>query len=98
MKDKAQFKALYAYSPYHHVRAGVKYPPVLFLTGANDPRVDPMQSRKMTARLQSVGATCLLRTSANSGHGIGSSLQEQIEEAVDVDAFLFDQLGIDFRP
>jgi prolyl oligopeptidase len=98
VKDEAQFRALYAYSPYHHVRAGVKYPPVLFLTGANDPRVDPMQSRKMTARLQSVGATCLLRTSANSGHGIGSSLRERIEEAVDVDAWLLDQLGVEYRP
>ncbi len=98
VKDEAQFKALYAYSPYHHVREGVKYPPVLFLTGANDPRVDPMQSRKMTARLQSVGASCLLRTSANSGHGMGSSLKQRIEEAVDVDAFLFDQLGIDYQP
>ncbi len=96
--DEAQFKALYAYSPYHHVTAGTKYPDVLFLTGANDPRVDPMQSRKMTARLQAAGATCLLRTSANSGHGFGSSLGERIEQAVDVDAFLFHELGVDYRP
>jgi prolyl oligopeptidase len=98
VKDEAQFRALYAYSPYHHVKAGVKYPPVLFLTGANDPRVDPLQSRKMTARLQAAGATALLRTSSNSGHGMGSSLRERIEEAVDVDAFLFNELGIDYRP
>jgi prolyl oligopeptidase len=98
IKDKAQFDALYAYSPYQHVKSGVKYPTVLFLTGANDPRVDPMQSRKMTARLQEAGATCLLRTSANSGHGIGSSLSERIEQSVDVDAFLFNQLGVDYKP
>src|SRR6185295_8968846 len=97
VKDEAQFRALYAYSPYHHVRDGDRYPPTLFLTGANDPRVDPLQSRKMTARLQMAGATCLLRTSANAGHGIGSSLQQRIEEAVDVDAFLFAQLGVDNR-
>ncbi len=97
VKDETQFKALYAYSPYHHVSTGVKYPPVLLLTGANDPRVDPMQSRKMTARLQEVGATCLLRTSANSGHGMGSSLSQRIEEAVDVNAFLFTQLGVAYR-
>jgi prolyl oligopeptidase len=97
VKDKAQFEALYAYSPYHHVKAGVTYPAVLFLTGANDPRVDPMQSRKMTARLQAAGATCLLRTSSNSGHGIGSSLSERIEQNVDVDAFLFDQLGVKYE-
>jgi len=98
VKDAAQFKALHAYSPYHHVQEGVKYPDILFLTGANDPRVDPMQSRKMTARLQAAGANCLLRTSANSGHGIGSSLNERIEEQVDVDAYFFAELGVDYRP
>jgi prolyl oligopeptidase len=98
VKDEAQFQALHAYSPYHHVSTGTKYPAILFLTGANDPRVDPMQSRKMTARLQAAGASCLLRTSANSGHGMGSSLSQRIEESVDVDAFLFSQLGVEYRP
>jgi hypothetical protein len=41
--DAEQFRALFAYSPYHHVRDGTQYPAILFLTGANDPRVDPMQ-------------------------------------------------------
>lgn len=98
VKDPAQFKALHAYSPYHHVKEGVKYPPVLFMTGANDPRVDPMQSRKMTAKLQSVGATALLRTSSNSGHGAGTALSEQIEQSVDVNAFYFHHLGVSYRP
>jgi prolyl oligopeptidase len=97
VKDAAQFRALYAYSPYQHVVDGTAYPAVLFLTGANDPRVNPANSRKMTARLQaatSSKAPVLLRTSANTGHGIGSSLDEQIEEDADVWAFLFDQLGL----
>lgn len=98
VKDQAQFTALFAYSPYHHVRSDAHYPAILFLTGANDPRVDPLQSRKMTARLQAAGAKVLLRTSADSGHGMGSSLQQRIEEAVDVNAFLFAQLGLDYRP
>jgi prolyl oligopeptidase len=98
--DPTQFRALHAYSPYHHVKDGVRYPSVLFLTGANDPRVDPMQSRKMTARLQAATPSdvpILLRTSANSGHGAGTGLSERIEQTVDVFAFLFDQLGIRFR-
>jgi prolyl oligopeptidase len=73
---------------------------VLFLTGANDPRVDPMQSRKMTARLQAAttsGAPILLRTNASSGHGLDTSLSEQIEEYVDVFSFLFDQLAVKVR-
>jgi prolyl oligopeptidase len=101
VKDRASFDALYAYSPYHHVADGTKYPPILMMTGANDPRVDPMQSRKMTARLQAAAAgspMILLRTSASSGHGIGSSLGEKVGEAADVDAFLFDRLGVDYRP
>jgi prolyl oligopeptidase len=101
VEDPQQFKVLYAYSPYHHVADGRAYPPVLFLTGANDPRVDPMHSRKMAARLQAAtgGKTpVLLRTSASSGHGIGSSLDEKIGETLDVYAFLFDKLGVTYRP
>src|SRR5438094_9318114 len=49
VKDPDQFKALYAYSPYHHVNGGTKYPSILFMTGANDGRVAPYHSRKMLA-------------------------------------------------
>ena len=101
VKIPEQFKALYAYSPYHHVKDGVKYPATLFLTGANDPRVDPMHSRKMTARLQAATASTepiLLRTSSSSGHGLDTGLDERIAQTVDVDVFMFDQLGIDYRP
>ena len=97
VKDAAQFQALYAYSPYQHVTEGTAYPAVLLLTGANDPRVNPANSRKMTARLQaatSSNAPILLRTSSNTGHGIDSSLDEQVEQGADVWAFLFDQLGL----
>jgi prolyl oligopeptidase len=99
VQDPDQFEALYAYSPYHNVDDGVAYPAVLFLTGANDPRVDPMQSRKMTARLQaasSSGLPILLRTSADTGHG-GLPLSEKIEQIVVVYGFIFDQLGIEFE-
>ena len=52
VKDPEQFKALYAYSPYHHVQKGIAYPAVLMLTGATDGRVNPMHSRKFAAALQ----------------------------------------------
>lgn len=100
VKDADQFKALLAYSPYHNVKAGTKYPAALFLTGANDPRVDPMHSRKMVARLQAATSSktpILLRTSATSGHGLGTALAERIEEQVDIYAFLFAQLGVAVR-
>jgi prolyl oligopeptidase len=96
--DPDQFRALYAYSPYHHVRDGTQYPAILFMTGANDPRVDPMQSRKMTARLQATGTKqpVLLRTSGNTGHGIGTPLDARIAQDVDMYSFLFAQLGVMF--
>lgn len=100
VKDPEQFRALYAYSPYHHVEDGVDYPAVLFMTGENDPRVDPMQSRKMVARLQAAspaGGPFLLRTSSDTGHGQGTPLDERIAQQVDVFAFIFSQLGVTFQ-
>ncbi len=100
VKDPAQFKALHAYSPYHNVGAA-PYPPTLFLTGANDPRVDPMQSRKMTARLQAATTgqqPILLRTSMDSGHGGQTALDERIAQAVDVFAFVFHHLRVTVEP
>jgi len=101
VKDPEQFKALYAYSPYHHVKDGTAYPAILMPTGENDHRVNPMQSRKMIARLQaadSSGRPILLRTSSSAGHGIGTSLDERIEQDADVFSFLFDQLGVQYTP
>ncbi len=92
--DADQFRALYAYSPYHHVTDGRQYPAVLFTTGEHDGRVNPAHSRKMTARLQAAGASVLLRVSAHAGHGMGSSRSEVIAEQTDVWAFLFEQLGM----
>jgi prolyl oligopeptidase len=98
VKDPEQFKALYAYSPYHHVRDGVKYPAVLLTTGANDGRVNPAQSRKMAARLQAATGSdlpILFHCTASAGHGIGTSLKDRIAEQANILAFLFDQLGVD---
>jgi prolyl oligopeptidase len=96
VKESDQFRALYAYSPYHHVRDGTQYPAILFTTGANDPRVDPMNSRKMTARLRASGTKkpVLLRTSGTSGHGIGMALGEWIDELADIYGFLLAQWGL----
>ena len=98
--NRDHFKAMRAYSPFHNVKDGTNYPATIFFTGANDPRVDPMQSRKMTARLQAAspsGPPILLRTSANSGHGGDTGLSQRIEEAVDAQAFLFHHLGVKYH-
>jgi prolyl oligopeptidase len=97
VKDPEQFKALYAYSPYHHVVDGTKYPSILFMTGANDGRVAPYHSRKMVARLDEANKSAnpiLLRTSSSAGHGIGTALSERIKQLADEYSFLFAQLGM----
>ena len=97
VKDPDQFKALYAYSPYHHVNGGTKYPSILFMTGANDGRVAPYHSRKMLARLSEANKSSnpiLLRTSTSSGHGIGTALSERIKQLADEYSILFAQLGM----
>ena len=97
VKNPEQFKALYAYSPYHHVVDGTKYPSILMMTGANDGRVAPYHSRKMTARLEEANKSdnpILLRTSSSAGHGIGTALSERIKQLADIYAFLFAQLDM----
>jgi prolyl oligopeptidase len=98
-ENAVQFKWLYAYSPYHHVKAGTEFPAVLFTTADSDSRVDPMHARKMTALMQASAANgssrtrpILLRVEANAGHGPGTPVGKQIEESTDVYSFLFWQL------
>ena len=97
VKDRAQFEALYAYSPYHHVKDGTKYPAVLLTTGEHDGRVAPYNSLKMAARLQAAtasGEPVLLRVSTDTGHGIGTGLEKRIEQSADAYAFLMSELGM----
>jgi prolyl oligopeptidase len=101
IRDPEQFRALYAYSPYHRVSEDVRYPAVLLTTGENDGRVNPMQSRKMAARLQAAtakGRPIFFLTTGEAGHGIGSPLNVTIEELTDYMAFLLDQLGMRWPP
>jgi prolyl oligopeptidase len=96
-KDVAQFQALYADSPYHHVKDGTPYPAVLMLTGETDGRVNPAHSRKMIARLQAATSSkqpVMLTINAHAGHGMGSALSIVVNQYADIDAFLFDQLGM----
>ncbi len=95
-EDEAQFKALYAYSPYHHVVKGTKYPAVLFCTAANDDRVDPMHARKMAAALQAATGSpnpIIVRVESQSGHGGGDQVKKTIEMGTDIWGFLIHELG-----
>ncbi|MFZ0879793.1 MAG: prolyl oligopeptidase family serine peptidase, partial [Candidatus Acidiferrales bacterium] len=95
--DAAQFKYLYAYSPYQNVKKGTLYPAVLFVTGDGDTRVAPLHARKMAARLQAATASdrpILLLYDTKSGHSGGRPLNKQIEEGTDILSFLYSQLGV----
>jgi prolyl oligopeptidase len=98
VKERAQFEALYAYSPLRNVRDGASYPAVLVMAGDADARVNPAQSRKMVARLQQgnpSGRVILLRTANSSGRDgdlRGMSLSERIEQASDEYGFLVHEL------
>ncbi|HXI29304.1 MAG TPA: prolyl oligopeptidase family serine peptidase, partial [Vicinamibacterales bacterium] len=97
--DPEQFRALFAYSPYHHVVDGTKYPAIILFSGTNDPRVNPADSRKFAARLQAASASgdpVLLRISG-SGHGFGTSLSDALSQTADQYAFLFARLSMPVR-
>ncbi|HZU41460.1 MAG TPA: prolyl oligopeptidase family serine peptidase, partial [Terriglobales bacterium] len=88
-------------SPYHHVKEGVLYPAIMFMTADTDTRVDPMHAKKMAALMQAKAANgqsrerpILLRIEPKAGHGAGKPVSKLIEEGTDVWSFLFWQLGI----
>jgi prolyl oligopeptidase len=99
-EDAAQFKWLRAYSPYHHVQEGTRYPAVLLATAESDTRVDPLHARKMAARLQAAtsgSAPILLRLESQAGHGAGKPVSKVLDELVDTWSFIYLALGLEWR-
>lgn len=98
VEDPETFTALRAYSPYHNVVDHTSYPAVLLTAGEHDTRVDAWHAKKMTARLQAATSSeqdALLRLES-TGHLTGS-LDQSIDEATDLHAFLLDQLDFGYR-
>jgi prolyl oligopeptidase len=94
--NEAEFKALYAYSPIHNVKAGVKYPATLTTTADHDDRVVPAHSFKYAAALQAAQGgdnPVLIRIDTKSGHG-ASSTTKAIEQNADIYSFLMHNLGV----
>ena len=94
-ENPEQFKYLYAYSPYHHVKKGTKYPAVLFITGDADTRVAPLHARKMAALVQAStgsGKPVMLRYFISAGHAGGQPASEQIKNLAEIMSFLLRQL------
>jgi prolyl oligopeptidase len=100
--DPDGFKGLFAMDAYQHVKDGTAYPGILLTAGINDPRVDPSQPAKMTARLQAATSSkkpVLLRVDYDAGHGMGSTRAQHDLEYSDEMSFLLWQFGDpDFQP
>ncbi len=95
--DPTEFQALYAYSPYHQLKAGAKYPATLITTGDHDDRVVPAHSFKFGAALQHAqagSAPTLLRIETRAGHGAGKPTRMRIDEAADQLTFVVRNLGM----
>ena len=100
-EDPEDFKALLAYSPYHNVREGVRYPSTLIYTADHDDRVVPAHSFKFAAALQHAHAgdnPVLIRIDTKAGHGAGKPTSKQIEEWTDLWGFLVDNLKMKLPP
>jgi len=97
VENPDEFRALLAYSPYHNIHTGAKYPPTLITTGDHDDRVFPAHSFKFAAALQAAqggDAPALIRIDVKAGHGVGKPTSKLIEEASDQLAFLVKSLGV----
>lgn len=95
VKDPRQFAWMLKQSPYQNVVRGRPYPAILMMTGKNDPRVDPYNSRKMIARLQADSSSSfpiLLLQSSGRGHGMGTAFDARVQERVDSATFFDSQL------
>jgi len=95
-ENDKQFSYLLKYSPYHNVKAGTAYPAVMFFTGDNDTRVDPLHVRKMTALMQAAstgGRPILLHYSLSGGHSAGVGVEQQIQDDADQLSFLWTESG-----
>ena len=95
--DREQFRYLYQYSPYHHVKPGTEYPATFLWAAHKDSRVDPLHARKMAARLQAAQAgpaPILYREEGQVGHGMGKPFSWQAASQGDQLGFLAWRLGL----
>ena len=101
VKDPAQFQALLAYSPYHHVVDGTRYPAVLLTAGEGDPRVDSWHAKKMAARLQEATASGPAGRPPTVRMGARHrdlARRGASPRAADLWTFFFAELGVPFQP
>jgi prolyl oligopeptidase len=80
------------YSPYHNVRADVKYPQVFFYTSTADDRVHPGHARKMAARMEEMGHKVYYYENLEGGHAAGATNKHQALRTALTYSYLWMQL------
>jgi len=99
--DQVQFENLIKYSPLHNIKEGTCYPATIITTADHDDRVVPAHSFKFAAELQSKQSCAnptIIRIESKAGHGAGKSTDKVIEEATDLWAFMFYNMGLEAYP
>ncbi len=97
--NEEQAPYILKYSPYQNIRAGVKYPAIMFLTGDSDTRVDPLHARKMAAKMQATVMAepadarrpVLLHYDVKAGHSAGVSVTQLVNDTADELTFLWNE-------
>ncbi len=92
--DPKEWAFLQNYSPYHQLKDGVKYPPVLFTTSTRDDRVHPGHARKMMARMREMGQDVLYYENIEGGHGGAADNKQAAHMAALGYTFLWQKLGL----
>jgi len=95
--SEEEFRYIYAYSPLHNIKEGVKYPPLLITSADTDDSVVPAHAKKFAAALKEKGDKnnlVLLKIETKAGHGQGKPTTKLIEEGSDIYSFLFKILGM----
>ena len=82
------------YSPYQNVKAGVKYPPVLFVTATSDDRVTPVHARKMAAKMEAQGHDVLFYENTDGGHAAAANHKQAAEMWALSFVYLKQKLGL----
>ncbi|MFC0349545.1 prolyl oligopeptidase family serine peptidase [Undibacterium danionis] len=89
----AEWDYIKQYSPYHNVKAEVKYPNVLFITSTRDDRVHPGHARKMAAKMLEQGhQNVWYYENIEGGHGGAANNAQRADMSAITYSFLWNML------
>jgi len=100
-RERDDFAALRAWSPYHNVKKGTCYPPALVMTGDRDQVAAPLHAYKFTAALQAAQGCAnpvLLQIVRGAGHNFGATPEQTAETWADETVFLMRVLALPTTP